>query len=462
MDLNIKDHLINEKGLSDGDVLNLFQFWDQLSESEQNLLIQDIKNLDAPQLAQQRQLIQNTSTYSSGVIEPFIDFNYAGCKEDQRIGLELIQQGQMGCLLLAGGQGSRLGSSSAKGIYPISVIKNKSLFQIHAEKVLAAGKQVDRILPLAIMTSPINSEEIQQFFVKNNFFGLRADQVYFFSQGMLPFLNNQGQLFLETPYRIAKGPNGNGLCLKEFVISGIWQKWKDLGINYLNMIQIDNPLADPFDAELLGFHYRQKADVTSKSVEKLRAEERVGVFVKRNGHYCVIEYSEMNEKDKAAIDSQGHLKYRCASLSLFCFSMNFVKVAAEQKKQSLHLAWKSVSFVDRFGMTQKSNRPNAWKFETFIFDVLEYTHKVSALIYPREVCFAPLKNKEGQDSPQTVKIALQNRDRQVYEQITRKKAPSDPFELAQDFYYPTPDLIDYWKNKKMETHQYTNYIKAKG
>ncbi|WP_068471516.1 UTP--glucose-1-phosphate uridylyltransferase [Candidatus Protochlamydia phocaeensis] len=434
----------------------VLRFWSTLTPEEQQQLISQIEKIDFNLLQLQKQLLQaSPSRYSP--IEPFMDFSFSGQTDNFLAGKQLIREGRMGCLVLAGGQGTRLRVDGPKGRFPVSLIKKKSLFQLCAEKVLAAGKQAGRPLALAVMTSPENDAITKGFFAENQFFGLDPAQVSFFCQGMLPLLDAQGHLFLESRNRIAEGPYGNGKALHDFFQSGIWQKWSQQGIRYVNTVLIDNPLADPFDAELLGFHAGQNADVTLKCTEKGKPQEKVGVVVKENGHCSVIEYSELSEEDKHALQPNGRLKYCCASLSLFCFSMDFIqRLAAEQTPLPLHKAWKAAKFVNEEGVTQLSATPIAWKFEMFIFDVLRYANKVSALLFPREEIFAPLKNYTGEDSIETVQQALLKRDRQILRAITGEEPPSTPFELAADFYYPTPELIARWKGRVPTT----SYVEA--
>jgi UDP-N-acetylglucosamine/UDP-N-acetylgalactosamine diphosphorylase len=355
----------------------------------------------------------------------------------------MLRSCKVGCLLLAGGQGTRLNHPGPKGTFPISPCKHKSLFQLCAEKVRAASSCAGLPLPLAIMTSPENDMETQHYFQSHAFFGLKEEQVSFFTQGTLPLLDSNGRLFLKTPYEVATGPDGNGNSFLSFAKSGLLEKWKNLEISTITVIPIDNPLADPFDAELIGSHSQRHNNITLKCTEKTDPEEKVGVIVKQDNRCKVIEYSEIPEKKKWAQRSDGKLKHCCANLSLFCFSLQFIDQMIRQNiSLPLHKAWKAAHYVNHQG--------SSWKFETFIFDWLLYTDRVSALLYHRETCFAPLKNAEGTDSPETVRRALQNRDRAILQSLTGLPPPSFPFELSAEFYYPTSALKDKWKGKQAE------------
>lgn len=430
----------------------VFSFWPTLTDDQKLAFEHQLRQIDLMRLEEQRQLLQTPLFSLSETFEVFDDFVFSGNRDNQLLGQRLIEEGRVGCLLLAGGQGTRLQFNGPKGTYPLSMIKHKSLFQLCAEKVKAASKKAQCVLKLALMTSVENDQETRFYFEKNHYFGLHPSQVSFFVQETLPLLDAKGALFLQTPWQISSGANGNGNSLLQFAHSGILNQWLQQGIDYLNVILVDNPLADPFDAELIGFHHQQAAEITLKCTEKLSPTEKVGVLTKHNGHCRVVEYSEMSEKEKNERTRQGRLKHCCANLSLFCFSLSFVQqMASTIDTLSLHQAWKTALYVDEKGHSRFSHQPIAWKFETFIFDWLMYTSKISALIYPREECFAPLKNRQGVDSPETVQHALQARDRKVIQSLTGLPYPLFPFELAADFYYPTPVLCSKWQKRPITT-----------
>ena len=429
----------------------IFNDFTQLSDEDKRKLIDQIMDFNLEILKEQKSLAKKQSIEENvGFIESFDDFDFYGNEAHIELGQQLIQKGELGCLLLAGGQGTRLKASGPKGCYPISVIQNKSLFQLIIEKVKAASELAGIPMNIAIMTSPENDKDTQQFFESNDFFGLKRDQIEFFVQKTLPLLNEEGLLFLETPSKVASGPDGNGYCISHFVKTGIWDKWNQKGVKYVNVIPVDNPLADPFDAEFLGFHVDRQADISFKCAEKKDPHEKVGLLVKIDGQSKVIEYSEMPDSEKELVRENKQLKHCCANLGLICFSMSFIKQMSDENRfLPLHKAWKTAKFLNEKGETETSKEPISWKFEAFIFDWLNYTSKVAALLYPREVCFAPLKNFSGPDSPETVKQALYLRDRQVLENITGVKAPEFLFELPMEFYYPSQDFINKWRGKLM-------------
>ncbi len=370
-------------------------------------------------------------------------------------GLELLKEGKMGCLLVAGGQGTRLRFEGPKGLFPISLIKHKTLFQLFAERTAAASKLAGKPLPLSIMISPQNEVETRAYFKRHNFFGLDASQVYFFTQGMLPLMTPAGDLCLESTHALARGPDGNGTALYHFVKSGIWDDWKAQGVSYVNFVQIDNCLADPFDVQLLGAHALSHAEVTIKCVERKAPLENVGVVVQRHGKAEVIEYTELPSQERLAC-ANGRLKHPCANISLFCFNMDFIgKAAFEQfPMMPLHMALKSARYIHAPALTHDAAQKMAWKGERFIFDVLCAAQRIATVMYPREMCFAPLKNFSGEDSITTVQKALQAYDSYTFAQIGQLSSGDAPFELSPEFYYPTPGLLAAWKGKSLPQDAY--------
>lgn len=427
--------------------VHLLAYWEALNNDQKKHLASQILNVDIDTYRSQKHMLEPTGNKPAASIGPLRECAHAA--GDVALGQKLLSQKKCGCLLIAGGQGTRLRYDGPKGMFPVSVIKHKTLFQLFAEKTLAAGRQAGCLLPLAIMTSPLNHNSIAAHFEANSYFGLHPSQISFYSQNTLPFLNDTGDLFLDEKFSLAQGPDGNGSALKSFVDAGIWSAWRQLGVEQVHFVLVDNPLADPFDAELLGFHAAHKADITLKCAHRLDPEEKVGLVVEQEGHMAVIEYSEISQKESQARRPDGTLKYACANLSLFCLSMDFIRHAAYENfpNMPLHKAYKAVKYLDETGRSKMSEKPQAWKFERFIFDILPFADEVKVLVYPREICFAPLKNATGPDSLETVQAALQHFDKITYEKITRQAAPAYPFELSQDFHYPTPELLQKWQGQ---------------
>lgn len=381
--------------------------------------------------------------------KPYVPhFNLSPFKEGIRVGnIKLIEEGKKalerglcGCILLAGGQGTRLGWDGPKGTFPISLIRKKSLFQLFAEKVKAASKLFKRDLPLAIMTSPLNEALTKQYFEKHNFFHLNPDQVFFFSQSMLPLLDESMKLFYSKPNEIAEGPDGNGSLFSCFVNQKIHEKWETLNIKYVNTVLIDNPLADPFDFESFGLLIHSKSDVVLKSCLRKNKQEKVGVILNKKGKPVVVEYHEI------PCDLE-FKKEPLANLSLCSFNMNFL-AASSSLELPLHRVLKESTVYDMRKKQYLENKQKIWKFEKYLFDVLPYSKKTSVLVYPRDQIFSPLKQKTGEDSVESVQRDIFKKEQKIYEKVSLLKAPKAPFELDSQFYYPTEDFLKKWKKKK--------------
>lgn len=391
-------------------------------------------------LSRQRQTL--FQTIEQDAFQPLEDYDIVGNESDIQEGLKK----NCGCIILAGGQGTRLGSKLPKGLVPVSLIKNKTLIQIFCEKGAAASKKLGRPVFLAIMTSIFNHELIQSYLEQHHYFGLLPDQVDIFSQGALPFLDNNGNWLLETCGKIAEGPDGNGNSLKAFFQAGIWEKWKEKGIECANIINIDNPLADPFDAELIGYHLRHKNDVTIKAIFRHDPKEKMGVIGLKNNKIGIKEYTEFSQQD--------HL-FRLANTGLFCLDLDFIKKTSSESLP-WHLARKTAPVLLGTAKGYCQELALIWKFETFIFDILERANKTRVLIYPREHTYAPLKNAKGDKSLETVQAALLAADRATFSRLTGTLPSEKPFELDQAFHYPTESLIQKWNGKPLPEQDYVD------
>lgn len=337
-------------------------------------------------------------------------------------GEKLLRANKVACLLLAGGQGTRLGSQYvSKGFYPVSLLKKRSLFAIFAGKVKAASEKWGVPLQCAIMTSPLNHEEIVAYFEKERFFGLLPEQIAFFQQPLLPFLDENEQPLAEG------GPCGNGVAIRELFASGIGKKWQEAGIECFTTVLIDNALADPFSADLIGFHEERQL---SALVTKRRNEaEKVGIYVRDKNRVKICEYMECCPSEWP--------KHHFANLSHFCFSLSF---AAAHQKTELPL--------------HKVKKGSLIKCEYFIIDFVALADSFHALFCPRELCFAPLKNSEGDDSIVSVQQALQQRDRLRWQELFSVDPEDISFELSPKFYYPEDELLVRYKGQKPLENSY--------
>lgn len=432
---------------------HLLDYYPHLSKDQQQQLLKKIDLLDIHLLNNLIASLKITPPFES--YTPLKTYEKSGNPHYYKLGLQALRQNKMGCILIAGGQGTRLGFKGPKGLFPISPIRKKTLFQIVAEKTKAASKLANQNLYLAIMTSPNNHEETVRHFYDNQFFGLDPIQLDFFTQPEWPLLDENHQLFLDETYSIAYGANGNGACLNSFYHAGLFKKWHKEGIEVANLIFIDNPLSDPFDCELLGYYNANPVDIIIKAILRDSADEKVGLIAQDTHGIRIIEYTEIPEKIASKQDSDGIYEYPLANTGMFCLSMNFIKKIAN-KPLPIHIAIKKFPKLYLINSHFEIKQTTVYKFEEFLFDILHYADQTSVLVYPRRHCFSPIKNNEGPSSPITAQADIQNLDRWLLEQITDKPVPKGTIELAAEFYYPTDALRQKWKGRSVQV----GYIKA--
>ncbi len=383
--------------------------WDRLSDAERRGLLDQLKGLDLGQL--RRLYEQRDHAFAVPPPErirpvPVIPLG-DDATEARRRGEEALRRGEVAVLLVAGGQGSRLGFEHPKGMFPVGPVTNKSLFQIHAEKVLALRRKHGRPLPLLVMTSPATDAETRAFFAGHGNFGLPADEVAFFCQGTMPALDlATGQLLLEALGRLFLSPNGHGGTLTALADSGLLERLRAQGIRSVFYFQVDNPLVKVADPVFLGHHLLNGADVSAKIVPKDSPTDKLGNLVLVDGRCTMIEYSDLPEALANQTDERGRLRLWAGSPAIHVFDVAFLRrVVGDGTKIPFHAARKKVPYLDASGVVVPPATENALKFELFVFDVLPLAERCTVVETDRREEFMPLKNASGPDSPETVRQA---------------------------------------------------------
>jgi UDP-N-acetylglucosamine/UDP-N-acetylgalactosamine diphosphorylase len=323
-----------------------------------------------------------------------------------------MARGELAILLVAGGQGSRLGFDKPKGMYPVGPLSGASLFQIHAEKVLALSRRFGKLIPFLVMTSPATHDDTESFFEAHSYFGLLPEQVFLFQQGTMPAVDlATGQLLLEKPGQLFLSPNGHGGTLTALSDSGLLAELKQKGIKNIFYFQVDNPLVNLADLAFIGRHIETESDVSSKVVFKDRPEEKVGVLALVDGQCSIIEYSDLPKELMSLRNEAGELVYRAGNPAIHLFRLDFLEqVTTGAGRLAFHLARKKVPYFDTVSGEQVTPTvENALKFELFVFDALPLAQRTLAVSTPREVEFAPLKNATGADSPESCRVLQINR-----------------------------------------------------
>ncbi len=386
---------------------HLLAFWEQLDEGQKAGLLAQIDEIDFADIERMRGALKQQESGAAALLgefepPPVVKLAETGDPDVRELGLTALRAGKVGVLLVAGGQGSRLGYDGPKGCYEIGPITNASLFEVHARKILAMERKYDTEVPFYIMTSEANDTPTRAFFEDNSYFGLSADRVLFFTQGMWPGLMPNGDLLLDRPDHVFVSPDGHGGILAALRRRGVLQDMADRGLSTLFYFQVDNPLIDIADPDFTGLHLANEAEISVKVCAKREPQEGLGMVVMRGGHSEIVEYSDLTDAQKEERTPDGQLRLLYGSVAIHIFTLGFLKREADQALP-LHVAHKKVPYCDESGSLVKPDSPNAYKFEKFIFDVLPDAERALNVEFAREDEFSPVKNAEGNDSPATTK-----------------------------------------------------------
>ncbi len=389
---------------------HVFTFWEKLEEAERRQLLDDLRCVNLSHLPGLMNLVKSASAESVHVegLSPAPVIQRETVPADTVAhGRMLISKGRVCAMTVAGGQGTRLGFDGPKGAFPISPVKNKTLFQLFAESILATERRYGTSIQWYIMTSPGNDAETQGYFRRNRFFGLAADRVTFFQQGVMPSFDQAGRILLEQKHRLALSPDGHGGSLLALATSGVLADMARRGIDYISYFQVDNPLVACIDPVFIGLHAAQGAEMSSKTLPKADDLEKVGNFAMQGGRQVVIEYSDLPESLARARNPDGSRKFDAGNIAIHILSRSFVeRLTVDRAAFALpwHIAKKKIPHVDHStGETIEPASPNGVKLEAFVFDALPLATKASLLGTSRAEEFSPVKNKDGVDSVETAR-----------------------------------------------------------
>lgn len=394
----------------------VFQFFDQLDADAQARLTAQAETID---LAEVDALVAehvkggHDSSLNLDGLEPAPYVALPGnggdpdkWKDAHVAGAAAIQAGRVAAFTVAGGQGTRLGYDGPKGTYPVSPVKEKTLFQVFAEKIARSGERFGVSIPWFILTSEINNDATVAAFEAANYFGLDRDSVHFIVQGLVPAVDCEGKILLAEKGKIAMTPDGHGGSLRALVRSGAVDSMKANGIDIISYFQVDNPIVQCIDPAFVGFHVLGQSELSSKMVPKAYALEKVGHFCVQDGTALVVEYSDMPAEKQEETTADGSIRFNAGSVAIHIFDRDFIERvggSGEGTKLPFHRADKKIPHVDANGETVKPDAPNGVKFEMFVFDALPLAKNPVIIEASRADDFSPVKNAEGVDSPQSCK-----------------------------------------------------------
>jgi UDP-N-acetylglucosamine/UDP-N-acetylgalactosamine diphosphorylase len=409
---------------------HLLRFWDELDAAARRQLASQVSAVDFDQAAQLYDQGAGTCDWAALARRAspppamrLSDRKSGGglysVSDARKLATAALKAGKIGVLLVAGGQGSRLGFDHPKGMYEIGPVSNATLFQIHLEKVFAASRRYGASVPIYIMTSPVTHAETEEFLREHKRFGLREDDVVLFCQGTMPAVDSAtGALLLASKDALFLSPDGHGGCVAALAKSGAIEHMRRRGVEHLFYLQVDNPLTPIGDAEFIGYHLLAGSELTSMAIAKQTPQDRLGVFAMIDGHMQVIEYSDMPDDVASERDPSGSLKFWAGSIAVHVFSGAFLERALALKDAlPFHVARKKVPFVDDSGKLVEPKQPNALKFERFIFDLLPHAKNPLVVEFAEADVFAPLKNAPGaeKDTPEYVQHFMASQHRKWLE-----------------------------------------------
>lgn len=386
--------------------------YENLSENDKDKLLDDILTIDFNQLEKLYENRNFKQVYSEAEIKPipYVDKDKMSKEEREKydeIGTKIIKEGKLAAVTMAGGQGTRLGHNGPKGTFDIGLESHKPIFELLCETLKLANEKYEVVIPWYIMTSKENNKDTVDFFEKHNYFGYPKGYIQFFKQGELPMVGEDGKVLLDEKGMIKQAADGHGGIFTSMRKDGVIYDMKARGIEWVFIGGVDNVLVKMVDPTLIGLAESKGILAAGKSVVKAGPHEKVGVFCKRNGRPSVIEYSEISKEMAEETDENGQLKYGESHILCNLFNIKEIEKISE-KNLPYHSAHKKATYMNEKGEIVKGTEPNAYKFEAFLFDAFESLDDMVIMRVKREEEFAPVKNAEGVDSPETARKLYQD------------------------------------------------------
>ncbi len=386
---------------------HLLKFYSELSDEKKSKLLDDILTIDFKQLQELYESTKTKPNYENGKIEPIAYKSKENLTKEElnrytAVGEEAIRKGKLAVVTMAGGQGTRLGHSGPKGTYDIGLASHKSIFEILCDNFKEAQEKYQVTVPWYLMTSEENNDDTIAFFEQNNYFGYPKEAVKFFKQGTLPMIDTEGKVLLNEEKMIKQAADGHGGVFEAMRKNGIIYDMSQKGIEWVFISGVDNVLVKPIDAVLTGLATDEGMLMAAKSIVKAGPDEKVGVFCKKDGKPYVVEYIDISEEMANQRNENGELVYGESHILCNQFNIKILEKLASNKLP-YHVAFKKASYINENGEIEKPEQPNAYKFESFLFDAFSLLPDIAILRVKREEEFAPVKNATGVDSAESAR-----------------------------------------------------------
>ena len=386
---------------------HLIKLYERLDEEGKNKLLNQVSELDFDGINELYSLTKKNENAIFNNVKPIEACDADKLSQEEKdelisIGLNAIRNGKYVVVMMAGGQGTRLGFSGPKGTFDFGLENHMSIFETFVKQFKDAEDKYGVAVPWYIMTSRENIKDTIEFFQKNNYFNYEEGIRTFFSQNELPMLDEEGKLIITADGLIKEAANGHGGTFEALSSSGVLNRLKQEGVEWVFTCNVDNVLAKLVDPLLVGYSIKNGYMATSVSCLKEDPNERIGVLCTKDNVPAVWEYTEITEELKNARKENGELLFSEGHLNMNLFNISVIEDIAK-KQLPYHVAHKKSDIIYENGNVIKPDSPNAYKFETFIFDAFNRLQNLGVLRYKREECFAPIKNAEGADSPETAR-----------------------------------------------------------
>lgn len=387
--------------------MQIISAFERNNNEKKEELIKQVERIDFDQFEKLYNLTKSTISFDNDTIEPIKYIEKSKLQEEEynkylNLGEEEIKKGRYAVVTMAGGQGTRLGHKGPKGTFDIGLESHKSIFEILTDNLKDESKKYGVTISWYIMTSKENNNETVKFFQDNNYFGYDENYIMFFKQGELPMCDEQGKILINEQGLIKEASDGHGGIFQSMKKENVTDDMNKKGIKWAFIGPVDNVLVKMVDPILLGIMIDKNVLAGGKSVVKANPSEKVGVFCKKNGKPGVVEYTEISKEMSERLDENGELVFGESHLNCNLFNIKTIEEVAE-KKLPYHIAHKKASYLDEKGNLVVPEKANAYKFESFIFEAFDMLDDMAILRVKREEEFAPVKNAEGTDSPETAR-----------------------------------------------------------
>lgn len=402
MDFNTAGMLLDSFGQS-----HILNYYDELTDDDKKDLLSQIELVDFSVLDSLAKL--DDVNGERGEFEPLgaVTIDEIAERKDEftEAGLEIIRAGKAAAVLLAGGQGTRLGFDKPKGMFNIGVNRELYIFECLINNLMDVVKAAGVWVPLYIMTSEKNFADTTNFFKEKNYFGYDSNYVKFFIQDMAPSVGYDGKILMESKHTISMSPNGNGGWFSSMMRAGLLDEIKANGVEWLNVFAVDNVLQRIVDPAFIGAVVLSGCQSGGKVVSKADPDERVGVLCLEDGRPSIVEYYEMTDEMRTMREPDGRLSYNYGVILNYLFNVNKLEKIVDEK-MPIHVVEKKIPFMNNQGELISPDKPNGYKFETLVLDMVHMQDSCLSYEVVRNREFAPVKNPTGVDSVESARALL--------------------------------------------------------